>query len=247
MTIHAERIKLRSTRSPWWTVLTAAVLSLGLAGLQVGVGSLSMPIEPARAAIGVGTFAVPVLMILAALTVTGEYRTGMIRTTFMAVPNRSWLLIAKALVAATFGGICAAVMVIASIALVRVTGTRSQGSGLSFAEAAPWWTVAAFTAYAFLGCVLAVGLGALIRHSAGVVALLVLLPFVVEPLVSTIPRVGERVGPLLPFANAFTFIDVPWLRTFDMWWGPLGALLYFTGVAAVVFVAALVDVNRRDP
>lgn len=61
------------------------------------------------------------------------------------------------------------------------------------------------------------------------------------------PRVGARVGPLMPFANVNTFTEVEWVQTFPMWWGPLGALLYFTGVVAVVLLAAAVDINRRDP
>jgi ABC-2 type transport system permease protein len=50
----------------------------------------------------VAIFGVPVLMILAAMAVTGEYRSGMIRTTFMATPNRALVLVAKAVVAAVY-------------------------------------------------------------------------------------------------------------------------------------------------
>ena len=57
---------------------------------------------PEKAAIGVAVFGVPVLMILASMTVTGEYRSGMVRTTFLATPNRTLVLVAKAVVAALF-------------------------------------------------------------------------------------------------------------------------------------------------
>jgi hypothetical protein len=80
-----------------------------------------------------------------------------------------------------------------------------------------------------------------------VVALIVLMPFVVEPLLGATPRVGERVGPLLPFANAYTFTKVPFFQTFAMWWGPVGAALYFTAIAVAVFTAAVVVTTRRDP
>ena len=49
------------------------------------------------------------------------------------------------------------------------------------------------------------------------------------------------------FGNAFRFIDVTWLYPYyAMPWGPLGSIVYFAGVAAALFVAALVTVNRRD-
>jgi ABC-2 type transport system permease protein len=247
MTLHAEWTKLRSTRSPVWSVVAVVVLSLGVAAVQASVGSPTIPLAPERAAIGVATFAVPVLLVLSALTVTGEYRTGMIRTTFLATPNRMWVLAAKAVVAAVFAGGCTAVMVVASAVVARFLGTQRQGAELSLTEPGVWRAVGAISVYAALGAVFAVGLGVLVRHSAGVIALLLLLPFVVEPLLGTLPRVGQRIGPLLPFANVYTFTKVPWLQTYPMWWGPLGALLYFTAIVAAVFAAALVDVERRDP
>ena len=103
----AERIKLSTTRSVLWTSLTVAVLSLGLAAIQASTayGGASMP--PEKAALGVVVFGVPVLMILASMTVTGEYRSAMIRTTFLAAPDRTLVLAAKAVVAAAFSGVYA--------------------------------------------------------------------------------------------------------------------------------------------
>ena len=77
---------------------------LGLAALQGSTAYGAAPLPPEKAAIGVAVFGVPVLMVLAAMTVTGEYRSGMIRTTFMATPNRTLVLVAKAVVAALFSG-----------------------------------------------------------------------------------------------------------------------------------------------
>jgi hypothetical protein len=126
-----------------------------------------------------------------------------------------------------------------------MAGPTADGLGLT--SPAVWQTVGALTMFGVLGAVLAVGLGALLRHTAAVVAVLVLLPFVVEPLLGTIPQVSGRVGPLLPFANVYTFTKTPWFQTFPMWWGPTGAALYFAGVVVVVFVAAVAVVGRRDP
>lgn len=230
MTIVAEYLKLRTTRAPAWMAVTVLVLSLGMAELQAYASY--GPLAPDRAASGAAMFGVPVLMILSALTVTGEYRTAMIRTTFLVTPNRVRVLAAKALVAAGFSGVVSALATLGSVVLT--------------AGGPHWRVVGAVTLYAVLGAVLAVGLGAVMRHTAAAVAVLLLLPFVLEPLLGVSPQLGARIGPLLPFANANAFTGVTWLQTFTMWWGPAGSALYFAAVSAAVFAVGAVVVTRRD-
>ena len=231
--LNAERVKLTTTRSPLWSAIAVAVLSLGLAAIQASTVYGPGPLEPEKAAMGVAVFGVPVLMILSALTVTNEYRSGLIRTTFMAVPNRTLVLAAKATVAAAFSSFYAAVMAAASIVVAH-----------SHLE---WRLVGGIALYAALAAVVGVAVGALLRASAGAVAVLLLWPLVAEPLLGNMPNISTRVGPYLPFGNAFRFIDVTWLYPYyAMPWGPLGSIVYFAGVAAALFVAALVTVNRRD-
>jgi hypothetical protein len=231
--LNAERVKLTTTRSPLWSAIAVAVLSLGLAAIQASTVYGPGPLEPEKAAMGVAVFGVPVLMILSALTVTNEYRSGLIRTTFMAVPNRTLVLAAKATVAAAFSSFYAAVMAAASIVVAH-----------SHLE---WRLVGGIALYAALAAVVGVAVGALLRASAGAVAVLLLWPLVAEPLLANMPNISTRVGPYLPFGNAFRFIDVTWLYPYyAMPWGPLGSIVYFAGVAAALFVAALVTVNRRD-
>jgi ABC-2 type transport system permease protein len=71
--VTAERIKLQTTRSPLWTALAVVVLSLGFAAIQAVTALPYSAVPPERAAIGVATFGVPVLMMLSALTITGEH------------------------------------------------------------------------------------------------------------------------------------------------------------------------------
>lgn len=246
-TIAAERIKLTSTRAPVWLALTVVVISLGLAAIQAAAALPYSTVGPDRAALGVAMFGVPVLMILSALTVTGEYRTGMIRTTFMATPLRSRVLVAKAVVSMTFSGMLAAAMSLGSMVLVRAMVNERQGGELVLSESGPWRTVGAITLYAVLAATLATGLGALVRHSAAAIAILLLMPFVVEPLVGVTPGVGSKVGPLLPFANANALTETPSLQSFSMWWGPLGSAVYFAAVAGAVLATAVATVARRDP
>ena len=138
-------------------------------------------------------------------------------------------------------------MVIGAIVVARLVAKPLVGSQLSLTEPAVWRTVGAIALYAVLAAVLGVGVGALLRAAAGAVAVLLLWPLVVEPMLGNLPSVGTEVGPYLPFANAFLFIRVQWLfPAYAMPWGELGSLVYFAAVVAVVFVAAIVVVNRRD-
>ena len=246
MTFTAERIKLTTTRSPWWCAAVAAVLSLGTTALTAGIVRGNF-LEPRDVVIGLATLGVPVLMILSALTITGEFRTGMIRTTFMATPNRTLVLGAKAAIAAAFAGLFAAVTGVASIALALVLADTRDAGPLSLLQAGAWRTVGAVALYAALAAVLAVSLGGLLRHAAGVITILLLWPFVLEPLLGALPRVGERIGPFLPFVNAYEFTGVLQRGSNSLLWGPVGALLYFTGFVALLFVAAAFVINRRDP
>ncbi|MGD9618806.1 MAG: ABC transporter permease [Mycolicibacterium sp.] len=224
--IDAERIKLTTVRSPWWAALGAAALSLGTAALQTVPGP----------ALGIAVFGVPVLMVVAATTVTGEYRTAMARTTFLAVPDRTLVLCAKAVVAALFSSIFAALIVLGAIVVARLD-----------IDAGGWRSTGAVAIYAALAAVLGVGAAALLRHTAGAVTVLLLWPLLVEPLLGNLPRTAGQIGPYLPFANVLRFLDVQWLfPNFTAPWGPLGSLGYFALVVAVVFVAAVLVVNLRD-
>jgi hypothetical protein len=245
--LNSERIKLTTTRSVLWTAAVVAVLSIGLAALQGSGPYGPAPLAPERAATGVAVFGVPVLMVLAAMTVTGEYRSGMIRTTFMATPDRTLVLVAKAVVAALFSATYAAVMTIAATAVAHVMTPPLIGTQLSFAGPGTWRLVGAITLYAALTAVLGVGVAALLRHSAGAVAVLLLWPLLVEPILGNLPSIASDVGPYLPFGNMFRFLDVQWLYPpYAMPWGEIGSLVYFVTVVAAVSAAAIVVVHRRD-
>lgn len=245
--LNSERIKLVTIRSPLWSALAAAVLSLCVAALQGATAYGASGLSPQQAAMGVAVFAVPLQMVVAAMSVTGEYRSGMIRTTFAATPNRSHVLIAKAVVAAAFSAVFTATLTVAAVAVARIAADAALGANLSLARGQVWQLVLALAVFGAIAAVLGVAVGALLRHAAGAVAVLLLWPLVVEPILGNLPSIGARVGPFLPFGNAFTFTDVQWLyATYDMPWGPLGSLVYFAVIVTALFAAATVVVTKRD-
>jgi ABC-2 type transport system permease protein len=245
--LNAERIKLSTIRSPLWSCIAAAVLGLGVAALQGSTAYGAASLSPERATVGVAVFGVPVLMVLAAMTMTGEYRSGMIRTTFAAIPHRTLVIVAKAVVASVFSAVFTAALSIGAVLVAGMASDPLLGAQLSLTGSGVWRVTGALASYAALAAVLGVAVGALLRYAAGAVAVLLLWPLVVEPIVGNLPDIGSEVGPYLPFGNAFTFADVQWLYpAYSMPWDRFGSVLYFAMVVAVIFFVATVVVNRRD-
>ncbi len=103
----AEWIKLRSLRSTYWVLLAATVIASGIGLLVCNADAGQWPrMTPGQRAgfdpmaDAFTGFAVAQLLFAAigVLTMTGEYSSGLIRTTFVAVPARRAVLAAKAAV-----------------------------------------------------------------------------------------------------------------------------------------------------
>lgn len=246
--LNAERIKLTSTKSPIWCSLIAVVVSVGFAAIMgaafksmVSSGDQAMgEFSVALTQAGAAQFGAMLVMIMSALAVTTEYRFGVIRTTFQAIPNRTLVIGGKALLLAIVAAVLGLVIALLSFLVAQATSgmSLSLGSGDAAREL---FGIPIFFA---LLAVLAVGVGALIRQSAGAISLLLLWPLVIESLATIIPKVGKYVGEFGPFNNMSYFLGNR--GTFDFHWGPWGGLLYFTAFVAIVFGGALFAVNKRD-
>ncbi|MFE0019770.1 hypothetical protein [Amycolatopsis sp. NPDC059021] len=251
----AERIKLLSTRSPWACALLTLAVTTGFAMLVAGGASESKDL-PTVATTQFGyRFGLAVVLTLAALAVTTEYRTGTIHTTFQAVPSRTPALVAKAAVVAGFAFVLGEVAAFGSWA--ACLAVAPSGADLALDSVADWTILAGTGVVYALGAVAAVGVGLLIEHSAGAVAVCILYPLAVEDLISAIPEVGEPIHRWLPFNAATKFLsgtggasggrsggnanvlsDSPLPQPF--------ALAYFAAFAFAVLMAGMVTARRRD-
>ncbi|GAA5044994.1 ABC transporter permease [Nocardia callitridis] len=248
----AERIKLTSTRSPWWCSAVVVVLAIGLAALFAAVargtagseGSPDLTVDFATS--GVTGFGVMVLMIMATLTVTSEYRFGIIRTTFQATPNRSKVVATKALLVGVYAAALTLVLALVAYAVAKAIGGEAATASMDLSNSDSVRAIYAVPIYAFLGVVLAVGVGVLVRQSAAAITLIVLWPLLIESLLGAFGSFGRNVTPFLPFANISRFYSTSSTMAGNWHWGPWGSLLYFAAFVAIVFGAALVVLNQRD-
>lgn len=250
--IAVERIKLLSTRSPWWCMAVAAVLSIGVSALTAGLTSNEAAVSIFDTQNGV-QLSQMVMTVMAALAVTTEYRFGTIRTSFQAVPSRTKLLLGKTAVVA---GLAALVGLIASFGALGIGMLLAPGADLSV-SGAEWRLVAGQGIVYALAAVIAVAVGALLRQSAAAVAILILWPLLVENLVMLIPKVGDDMNRWAPFANASSFINQGQNlgisgggegggNGIEYALSPWGALLYFTLFAAAMLGLAILVTNKRD-
>ncbi len=203
----SEWIKFRTLRSTMWTLASTVVVIIGIVVLfsimitsNSGGGGAHGTVGPETSIIafsiaaGIAQLAVAVLGVL---VITGEYTTGMIRSTLAAVPRRLPALWAKGVVLAASIFLVTAISVVASLGVMQLfLGSRGLAPDLGKSETFRILigTVLYLTAIALL----AFAIGALLRHSAGALATVMGL-LLVLPTITQIPwKPLQLIAPFLP-------------------------------------------------
>lgn len=249
-TVRSEWVKLRSLRSTTLTLLAAVLALVGLGLLisavtnsnfsQMSARELASfePVARSLAGVHLAQLAIGVLGVL---LVTGEYSTGMIKSSLAALPTRLPVLAAKA---GLFAVVTWVSMTLASF--VAFLGGQallgSHGTSLS----APGALRAVFGVGLYLTVIglLAVAFGFLIRSTAGGISALFGLLLVLPGLGALLPASWQSwILPYLPSNAGAVLYDVkPTPGTLGPWSG--FAVLCLWAVAALV--AATLLLRRRD-
>ena len=247
--LRSEWIKFRTLRSSWYT-LAAAVLAMVVVGLVVGYATsvsnwanLDPEDTVASAPLQGGHLGQLLIGVLGVLFVTGEYATGMIRSTFAAVPSRLSVLGAKT---AVFGAVALVSMVVASFAAflaAQAIFLSPDGHGTSLGDPGVIRVVVGTGVYLALAGLLGGALGWIIRSTAGAIAALVGILLVLPTIVGLLPgSLGSTLPPYLPSSAGEAFSTS--LRG-DLLapWSGLGVIVAWVVAALVV---AAVTLRRRD-
>jgi ABC-2 type transport system permease protein len=200
--VRMEWIKLRSLRSTWWTLAITAAATVGI-GLAVGLNSKDAAGDLTNNALaGV----VPGLLLagaLGVLTMTGEYSSGTIRATLAAVPRRPVVLAAKAVV---FGAVTLVVGEAAAFTAFRAAaGTLRHGlAPISLGDPGVLRAVVLSGAAFCLIGLIGLGLGAIVRHSAAAVGVLVAGVYVIAQVIGFVAHGAAAYMPILILENSLS-------------------------------------------
>jgi ABC-2 type transport system permease protein len=269
--LNSEWIKLRTLRSTFWCYLIAVVLTI-LLGLLIAsvLKSSGTPLSHdqqqsawvSAATLGIA-FAQLVVAVLGALVVTGEYSTGMIRSTFAAVPRRWPAIVAKVIV---FGVTTFVVTLVSLVLTALVTAPVLSGQDIhaDWGDGTVWLSLIGGAGYLALIGVISLAIGLLLRNSAAGIAtslgLVLVLPIIFNLLVGLAKADwAANISAFLPSnagakLYAYPVAAVPSIgqsrapattvATIDLtnW----QALLVLLGWFAVAFVAGLFLLKRRD-
>ena len=234
-----EWIKLRSLRSTWWTLAVTAAGTVGI-GAAVGRNSRDGSADLVNNALAGVVPGLLVVGVLGVLTMTGEYSSGTIRPTLAAIPRRPLVLAAKA---AVFGAVTLIVGEAASFIAFFAAGTT-----LRHGIAAPTLgqpgvlraVVVTGAGYCLVG-LLGLGLGAIIRHSAAAVGVLVAGVYVVAQFIGFILRGAAPYMPILIVENSLSTTvpvtcgtDSASCPHFLSAWAGLGVLCLYAVIALTV-------------
>ena len=247
--IRSEWIKLRSVRS---TVVTLALTAFAVIATGVLVSMLSngAPIaadgegiyDPAGNSLFGATLAQLVLGVVGALVMTSEYSTGLIRTTLTAVPRRLPVLWAKGIVVAA----AAFATMVASLLVAFFVGQAVYGGGgpsASLSDPGVLRAVLAAALFPTAIAVMGVAFGALMRHTATAIGILVAILFVVPVLFETLGGVWGDASEYLPGEAGQAMITVV-KDSGEM--SPGTALLVLIGWIGALFAAGTIALKRRD-
>jgi ABC-2 type transport system permease protein len=250
--LKSEWTKLRSVRSTMWTLGVTVVLGIGISALVTWqtrshwstMSFISQetfdPAQTSLVGLFVGQFAIGVL---GALVLSAEYGTGTIRATFSAAPRRPMVLLAKAAVFGVVALVVAEVVAFVAFFLGQALLSSPATHATLSTPGALRQVVGGGLYIAVLG-LFALGLAAIVRHTAGAICaylgIILMVPIIIAFLPSSIQIdvrrfLPDRIGATMISATSDPHLFSPWI-----------GLLLLCGYAAAVLILGGVLLVRRD-
>jgi ABC-2 type transport system permease protein len=250
--IVSEWTKFRSLRSTRYALLATVGLTVGLA-LAAAIlvvtqwGTMTpankATFQPLNVSLVGASIGVMVIGVLGVLMMTSEYATGLVSSTFAAVPKRLPVLWGKA---AVYTAIALAVTVPAM--LIAFFSTQAILSGthvqIDFGHAGVARAVIGSALYLTIAGLLGLGLGGIFRSTAAAVTSLTVILFVLPVITFILPAsVSNIISPYLPGNAGQAIMNIaPQAHTLAPWVG-LGV---FAAYAFAALAGAAVLLARRD-
>lgn len=250
--LRSEWTKLRTVRSTVWALIFTVASTIGIGALLTALTVSRWDARPFREAAGFDpllysfagvNLAQLAVGVLGVLVMTSEYATGAIKLTLCATPQRRLLLAAKV---ATFSAVVAVVAVVSCVVTFLICQALlvPKHAGLSISDPGVARAVVGGAVHLVMVGAIAVGVGALLRRTAGAVSLLFGVLLILPGLVSLLPAPWhDDIGKYLPSSAAQSMSAV---RHFSELLGPLAGLAVLCGYTVLVLLAASFALARRD-
>ncbi|HEX4724901.1 MAG TPA: ABC transporter permease [Pseudonocardiaceae bacterium] len=254
-TMVAEWTKIRSVRSTVWSLILLVVLDLGFTVLftlltvgewdrQNAAGRAAVVADPTSVILGSGLqLSQLTVCVLGVIVVASEYTSGMIRASLLAVPRRLPMLAAKALVFGLLIFVLGTAVSFASFAL----GAPILHSKVAVSLSDPGVLRAVIGGGLYLTMLglFALAIGAIVRHVAAGITVVIGLVLVLAPLAQLLPgTIGKHVHAYLP-SEAGRLIGQAVRQSDDLLSPWQGYAVFGAWTAALLIVAAIL-LNRRD-
>lgn len=246
--MYSEWTKFRSLRSTWWSIVITVLAAVGVGVLVSALtagdhASSTVPVTVAgRSELG-GLISQLAVGVLAVLFIAGEYGTGMIRSSMIAVPRRLPVLWAKM-----------GVFVAAVLPLTLVSSLAAYALGQVFWRAHGRTAIAltdpgvARVVFGAAVCIVLTGLcalaiGTLVRNTAAGITTMVGLYFVLPILAGMMPQRIAELSRFLP-SNASGAVWNSSLSPISM--TPVDGFILLCGYTVVLTAAAAWRLRRGD-
>jgi ABC-2 type transport system permease protein len=251
----SEWTKMRTVRSTGWSLLTMAVLSLGFTVFYADKLTSSWSTQDAASRKGFTSDPVATLLqpgatfgqlavgVLGVLLIASEYATGMIRVSVLAVPRRTPILAAKAVV---FGSVVFVLALAVAVPSYLVGSTIThRHAATSIGQASTVHAILAFAVFMVTTALIGLAIGAITGRPVAGLGALIALQYVL-PLVSSFfsGSVAEHVVAALPATSASAVMSNG--HNPDNLYSPLASLAIILAWAAVLLGAGLITVKRRN-
>ena len=249
----SEFTKFRTVRSTVWTLLVAVVLMIGISALFSAVTASQYhtfdaadraTFNPVSISLSGMMFAVVAFGVLGVLMISGEYSTGMIRSSLTAVPRRLPVLWGKL---AVFAGVIFSISLVASFICFFLGQAllNSHHLGVSVAAPGALRSIIGAALYGTVAGMIGVALGALFRNTAAGIATFAGVFFVIPPLTGLLPAsISDHLSQYLPSYAG----DAVWggARSVTNALSPWTGFAVLCGYAVVVIAAAALRLRRAD-
>ncbi len=253
--LSAEWIKLRSVRSTYLALAAAAVAAVALGYLVTHYVANTTPTwahlshharatwDPVSFSLGGLAIAQLAFGVLGVLAISSEHATGLIRTTLTALPRRRTVLAAKAIVA---GALTLAAGELVAFAAFFTGQWALSAKHLNAALSDPGVLRGVLAAGLYLTVITLVGLGlgAVIRHTAGAIAALFALVFLIPQVIHAMPVPWSTSIGKYMLNNAGQQMVA--LHGAPGYLSPGASLIICVAYTAAALAAAMVVTTRRD-